>query len=81
LQSVNEPDAAPALATTVKAPGDPPAVNVGAWATPAEFVVTVAVLPDPGAANVPEGPAPGAEKVTAAPPTGAPFASRTVTDS
>jgi hypothetical protein len=80
LRSVNDPIAAPAVATRVSAPGDALAVKVGACATPAEFVVIVAVVPEPGAAKPPEGPTVGALKVTGVPPTGTPSASLTVTD-
>ena len=47
-------------------------VKTGAVAKPLEFVVTVAVFPVPGAANVPLAPVAGAVNVTDAPLTGLP---------
>jgi hypothetical protein len=55
------------------------AVNFGAVATPLALVVTVAVPPVPGAANVPLAPLAGAVNVTEAPLIGFPPLSVTVT--
>lgn len=43
--------------------------------------MAVAVVPEPGAAKLPDGPTAGAVKVTCVPATGVPLASRTETDS
>lgn len=79
LVNVNDPVAVPALTDMEYVPVELFAVNVGAIAVPAEFVVIVALGPAPGAANVPEGPEAGAVNVTCVPGTAVPFASRTVT--
>ena len=65
--------ALPALAVTVYGPAALLAVNVGAVATPCEFVVAVF-----SPANVPLAPLAGAVKVTDAPLTRKPLASFTV---
>jgi hypothetical protein len=66
------------VALTAYAPAVLFAVNTGEVATPLALVVTVAVAPVPGAANVPLAPVDGAVKVTDAPLMGLPPLSFTV---